>query len=317
MDEKRLLIIADLEGMIGVTDPSDLGKSIEYGMEEIWFVIREFNSYGIRRITVANIHNDGKCYSPDTFDGQGVPLLRGMEELYRNIAEYDAAILIGFHGMYQSGGMFDHTFRMDITELRYGEEKLGEVGVFTLWLASHRIPAYLVSGEGNFRNEIKLPECVIHEMKFPIVTDDQYKTEYGELKKAVKDAATRMTTGIMASNYPSSTLRVNVDNPDKYRIMRDFQYISAERDCFVFPSIDVMFNCMYDFTRRLNLAMENIYYDNKRFFRLYRELVGNEQYEHLRKEYQNKDLFLISLNDRLRFLDMVNESTRKKLIAYV
>lgn len=104
------LLLTDLEGIIGVRN---LRRHYENGnllLREIEVTVSSIRAHA-ENISVCYIHNNGKGLSQNQLANMGVDLIEGIWNLRMQISHFDYAILIGFHGMKNSGGTFDHSLR--------------------------------------------------------------------------------------------------------------------------------------------------------------------------------------------------------------
>lgn len=189
--ECKILVIVDIEGIIGVTNMADTKHNLELAYDELYMLISELKKNNFSHITICNIHNDGNFFNKEMIDNLGANLIQGVQNLVPIVNEFSVSFMIGFHCKKNSGWRFDHTFRVDIEEIKFGENNIGEVGTFYRWLTLEKVPVLFVSGEGNYQDEIKEFNCIKHmiiaEPKNRNVIEDEYKIFKTLLKEAVAE----------------------------------------------------------------------------------------------------------------------------------
>ena len=140
------LILADIEGIIGVNDfISDAENSKILYTREVKVYIDALLKNGVEKITVCDGHNRGDMILPD-IASQNIKLV----SMIGNISfdeNYDFAILVGFHGMGESPGVLSHTLRFDFKRVYANDMPIGEVEIYTRWLGSNGVPVVLVTGD--------------------------------------------------------------------------------------------------------------------------------------------------------------------------
>jgi len=159
------LILADIEGIIGIRDfMNEAESSKEIYTREIEVYIKALQDNGVRKITVCDTHNAGDMILPSIIT-EGVKLVSNIENLQFHEG-YDFAIMVGFHGMSESPGIFPHTLRFDFKHLYIGDIPVGEVELCCRWLGAHGVPVILVTGdreaayEANCFNPYRIACCV-------------------------------------------------------------------------------------------------------------------------------------------------------------
>jgi len=148
------LIIADIEGIAGVFDLSDIETCSRLYTQEVEVCIKALMECGIGKVTVCDAHDAGNLIDPKvTQFGEGKVVLVSRVESISFDKNYDFAILVGFHGKSGNRGILPHTIRFNFKEIslmhsRTGEViPIGEVELYTRWLGSYGIPVVLVTGD--------------------------------------------------------------------------------------------------------------------------------------------------------------------------
>ena len=300
--DKKILLLFDLEGVIGVLNLANMEENRKLAYRELSLVINYLKDAKFHNITVCNIHDNGNCLSSDVLKSMGVDLIKGIQNLPFHIESFKFAIMLGFHGKRNSGGRFDHTFRTDILKMYYGRKSIGEVGAYYMWLMSKGVMVSMISGEGNFKDEIENEDCVIHTIKPMLSNPDEISNEYIHLKQKLTCAIEIMLyKKLYLRDNLSNRILITVDNPDKYIIVGEKKKIHLNKDgkSFEFLSIDDFFENLYTFAMELNKANKKIYENNIQFINRLKK-IGYSKLElsRLLKEYLKKDILQINSEDR-------------------
>lgn len=150
--QSKILVLADMEGCAGITDMKQYDVCRARMTEEVERVIQAIENYEKADIAVADCHNDGKNIVP-FFSEKGYVCYEHIWSI-KDIAQYDCAMLIGFHPKKGETGFYPHTIRPDVDELYLGEKSIGEVALLINWLASHGVPVIFVSGDDAVKKEL-------------------------------------------------------------------------------------------------------------------------------------------------------------------
>lgn len=178
---KNILIIADLEAIIGVQNLQDKKTNEILLYKEISTVV----------CAIPDNINIYLCYSHD--DGILPDVVKRMDrnfniiEKIKNIdfsIEYDMAFLIGFHGKKSDVCKFPHTFRSEVDKLLLGEEEVGEIEMVGNLLSYYDIPVSLISTESQVINYLKY-KCIYHD-----IIGEEDNSIYERLKNDVIKAIT-------------------------------------------------------------------------------------------------------------------------------
>lgn len=295
---KSILLVTDLEGIIGFSKKMTENESKIFMCKHIMCVISSIRSTNPKKcFTVCNVHNNGKLISDVDFSNDSsIHVLQGIDELKKTDWNFDYAMLLGFHGMRNSGGRYDHTFRSDFIRVRQAGKNvdLGEIGLFILWIESKGIPVVLVNGEGEFESELSNRNCIIHKTNGILENRCQYNT----LMTAVQNAIQLPRTVSMLSLPCSATpILVQVDNPDKLLLLAS-EGFRVKNGAFVFYNLDDFFERLTCFAISLNNAIDIIVKKNIEISRKIRKIQNF--YELIEPYYYIllKPIELIDQNDR-------------------
>ncbi len=152
--ESTALILADLEGIYNIYSLDDETRCKALYCEEVRIYIDALIESGIERIDVCDIHDQGNLLFDliPIYNSEKIRILSTIANLDGD-TEYEFAILVGFHGMAGSNGILPHTLRFNFRKvLSYSETfkryiPIGEVEIYSRYLAGKGIPVIMVSGD--------------------------------------------------------------------------------------------------------------------------------------------------------------------------
>ncbi len=300
-------MLVDLEGIIGVLSLADMESNVRLAYNEIFLVVSELRKAGFSNISVCNVHDRGTCLDTAVIENMNASLIQGLSSLVNEVKKFSFAIMLGFHGKRGSGGRFDHTFRMDILEMYYGQQSVGEVGAFYRWLSMEGISVIMVSGEGSFTDEIKEFNCILHEIRKTPVNAGIIQDEYMALEYALREAILIMKDrNIIDLQVLEEKICITIDNPDKYYIVQEYARFDMEFQCFIFASLNAFFSTVYNFALKLNEASQKIYSYNIIFLnQIKKSKYSKKELSLLLSDYGDKDIFEINFYDRKNIADKV------------
>jgi D-amino peptidase len=164
----RLLIIADMEGITGLSHyeqcirgHESYPEGVELLCTEINVIARASRSSGAQSVSVIDWHGGGGNVDPELLDD-------GVEVVPEDLsAGFDLAMLIGFHPMAgDAQGFISHTMRQGLA-VEVGGQQVGELSLLAWWLGEHGIPVGLISGDRAATAEADrfFPETPCHTVK--------------------------------------------------------------------------------------------------------------------------------------------------------
>ena len=308
MNNERLLLLLDLEGVAGFSYSNELKKNWEYAKQEVEVTLRALREHGVEAITMCVIHNDGTGFPDGLLPQYDVRLFEGVDQLPEAINGVRWAFLLGFHGMRDTGGAFDHSFRLDFLDLQYDGQHLGEIGIFSRWFLRRGVTPLLVSGEGNFRHEMKGIPCVFHAVPPNLKEPSEIEAVYENLREAVDKALQNRESDASSVQINDGPLIVQVTNIDKYALLADCPYLRVESDRFVFASIESYLENLYPFCLRLNEAGMQIVKENIAFFDRVKDCASEERLRELLHDYLRRDIETINRAERQTIAEKVGIS---------
>jgi len=317
----HVLIIADIEGIIGIKDLSNEEESAEIYTQEIELYIKALLENGVDKITVCDAHNRGNMinsritkYSNGN-DLSNIRLVAQTPSVCFN-EKYDFAIMVGYHGMEGSSGILAHTFRYEFKRISVVDKKMGynipigEVEIKTRWLGSHDIPVILVTGdreavyEANCFNPYRQTCCCVSYFDDGVVGVDAL---YEKLAHNVK-AALNLDWQLCLS-HDDSEIEVEFYHPDTVDALSKIGYNKRE-DKVVFNSCADFMGSIFNLSEQLyQVDLENQEI-NIAFLKEIRKLAGSLGKE----EFANSEAGALLGNGNLVTLD---KATRDKVMMVI
>lgn len=304
----KVFILADLEGIIGVKDLNDMAQCRALMLKEIGTVLTTLKKLCSCVIWVCNIHGEGDLLTEDDARELGANLVNGVKLMTQQLEwDFDFAIMVGFHGKKDSGGVFDHTFRNDILRVEYKGNEVGEVAAFKSYIEHKGVPVIFVSGEGNLKQELLGSDCAIHYAESGNGSSVDLEEFYLKLSVDIQRIYERFMCDIQSwiTEHTEGQVRVFIDNPDKYEILHDRYELDTTADtCFLFQTMDDFLLHLYDFCHDLSSASLDIYRENVQFVQKMRLCINrNIEPSFEIKELLKQTLFSLSRCDRLRIAE--------------
>ena len=291
---KNILILLDIEGIIGIENMTDIEKNREKTYEQLICTIRKIREFEILdRIVIADIHNRGEMLEDDIIEKMNVELIRGIQNLIFQIDQFEYALMIGFHCKRYGGGKFPHTFRQDFIWLKYGLEELGEVGIFYRWLTSKKINVIFISGEGDFKSEIDKYSGVIFQVLDTVDTNVIYKNYMMSLEMALREKKEKYEI------FQEEKIIIKVNNKDKYKMLKIKGYKINKNGEIEFISLDEFFLELYRLAIDLNEINLYIYQENLKIVNCLNSLnLPKKKIYKIIEFIKNKDILDIDEFDR-------------------
>lgn len=148
---KRFLILADIEGVTGVTtfkqaEGSELGKSML--LHDLQAVLRGIKAAGAEAV-IYDMHTDGRNVD---LNGVDVPVIMGKPisgEKYKSIGgRFDGLFMVGLHTMMNvPGALLQHSYMLYYDEIRVNGILVGEIGMEAMLAGEQGFALKFVSGD--------------------------------------------------------------------------------------------------------------------------------------------------------------------------
>ncbi len=320
----NILIVADMEGITGIYEENiscirSNSKDWEaYGRrmitQDVKVIVNECLDCGAESITICDAHDNGNSIIREEFKSTKINFISQIWELKLKETRYDYAILAGFHGMNNSGGIIAHTFRPDIKRMIMLDKEIGEVGLILGLLNENKIPTILVTGDYHGVKEAleicpKCIGCIVKSKvnnKLNMLTEDESEKL---IKSCVREAINnRNNIPLVTFNYPLNiTLElINNDYLEGLGNNQDCRYI-IQSDKLLWK--DINFTDFFNDFYKLIINFMNVYREN---LIINKEFVMKmrKKYSHTNKEkYKSnkelgmllsKNLFTLTNSDRKR-----------------
>ena len=150
----NVFVRLDLEGVSGVVSYAQVEPGepdYPYGQQmavsDINAAVEGCFEGGAARVVVYDMHCHARNIPLDQFDARG-ELICGKPTLSRRLLEqFDALMLVGFHGKAGSGTLLAHTYESDTLDIRINGRSMGEVGVEATLAGELGTPLILVTGD--------------------------------------------------------------------------------------------------------------------------------------------------------------------------
>ena len=270
----NIIIITDLEGIIGFDSSLDTSKALELWVQNLTVILKLLQEYlPNNHITICDVHNNG-FYSKEIakriseLKMTTVRVIGGIDTLLNNLVIYDVGLLIGFHGKAGAKGRFSHSFRDDFVHILAGEQKkpVGEIYLFIHLLKYYNIPVVFVSGEGGISDEIEQGIIYyqtedIHDIKEDLFTFSEIARHsmHSLVSFALKNDIQEMD-----AKRNDEVIRIEVDNLDKISYAENAGFI-IENNQIVFLNIISFFSNVVRLAHVMNEANCQIYKRNLQF----------------------------------------------------
>ena len=259
----RVLIIADLEGIIGVTHLQDKKHCENCFRKELRVYVDCLKEmYDGVTITICDCHNSGEtivAVRESFFDCNVVSCLWNIDFH----VTYNFAILVGFHAMSLRPCAFSHSFRPEIRRVRLGDRDVGEASLISNYLFSKSIPVLFVSGDD---------ECIREMNSIPC---GKFSTSKGLKEVMYERLAKSLRASIQKSSlfcgYHDDKVRLDFFNPDLIPILVMKGYNNDEKGSIYFENTSLFFSGIRDFCHELNKCSALLY---RRNFELLKEFAG-------------------------------------------
>lgn len=197
---ENILIIVDLEGIIGVNNLKDEQKIEKLLYKEIKVIIDAIpEKY---KLYFCYEHNNGLIPNSIKNLKRDIIFISKVENIDFSM-KYDISFLIGFHGRKFDICKFPHVYRDEIDHIFLGDYEVGEIEIISNLLAFYKIPVVLISAEKIVIDNL-LYDCCYHIVDDNADREVQYKELGNCVKKSLVYEGERIT-------YDSSSLKIKYD----------------------------------------------------------------------------------------------------------
>ncbi len=299
----NILILTDLEGVIGYTISSDIEQILNHWVKNLSIVTNFLYKHQKDvSITICDTHNNGFYCSEieKRMNDERISIIGGIKPMLEILSSFDAGLLIGFHGKAGAEGKYSHSFRYDFVNIfcETMNRSVGEIYLFSRLLESYKIPVFFVSGEGFFEDELK-PHCVYYRTGIARNIEEDYLLFTQKINLSINFFFSSVAFNEdPKNNFEEGTITVELDNLDKvqYASQNGFE---IENNQIAFKDVASFFSNIVQLSYLMNEANKEIYRNNIAFARSlvpYKELLLDDSI----LEILRKPLNTINKNDRER-----------------
>ncbi len=159
---RRVLLVADLEGISGVDDVEQLvlgapgyARAAQRMTEEVALVARLLLEHGVEHVRISDAHHSG---ADGNIDAVGLPkgceLIFDTHDMYAGalLDDVDAVACVGMHALGDSPGFGAHTVSVN-TAWTLGGEALTETRIVQLLAAERGVPMWFTAGDDVLRSQ--------------------------------------------------------------------------------------------------------------------------------------------------------------------
>jgi len=308
------LVIADIEGITGVFDLSDLNECSKLYTQEVEVYINALKEHGIDTITICDAHDAGNLINPTITQCGKVELVSRVDNItFDN--KYDFAILIGFHGMSGSKGILPHTIRFNFEEVSVIEPRtgelipVGEVELYTRWLGSYGIPVILVTGD----REAAYEASCFNPYRQTCCVKSYYQTKLYDLTILHCKLASSVRNALQLDRHlclsqDDNEVSVKFHNQDTAKALAVNGY-SVKQGRVLFASCAELVNGLYPLINHIMQSDKDILATNRTFLQEVRVLAKSLK----REDLSESDVGQL-LNKNLLYLDAIS---RERIIAKI
>lgn len=202
---ENLLIIADMEGCIGVNDLINYDECIKCMENEITVILDTLRQEGDFNIILLDCHNDGRALK--TFaEKNNIEFIQHLWNL-KNTYRFKRAIMVGFHAKKGSVGILSHTLRPEIDKLLLGDREIGEVELVVNYLSYFNINIIYISGDLSIKNELIGYKGVFCPVKSLANDNQSIEQSYAKVKSYLAES---LTKDIPIQKYNSSKVKIKL-----------------------------------------------------------------------------------------------------------
>jgi D-amino peptidase len=226
----RFIIVADIEGVTGVTTYEQAEKS-EYAkgmlMHDLGAVIQGIKSAGAHEITLYDMHTDGRNIKLDELEND-ISVIVGKPinpRKYKSAeGKFDGLFLVGLHAMSSKKSLLAHSYLREYEKILINGTEVGEIGVEAAMAGEQGIPLVFMSGDSAGCAETKalIDTAVCVEVKkslgeFQALCYPPGKT--GELLfSGAREAVQNIAAGKGKTFFPACPYKITIEiGPCEYR----------------------------------------------------------------------------------------------------
>ena len=253
----RVLIIHDMEGLSGQSDPSsfDFGTDLypsgqEWLAADINAVVDGLFAGGATEVLIADGHGSGNPdpdLRTDLLDERAVQIIRDEPfDTYFDLPEsedIDAVAVVGMHAKTGSGGFASHTFTLGIDLLINGQS-ITETELVALSWGRVGVPVIFASGDDRLEGDLEtMPWIEFVAVKTALAADDAEPRPVDEARADLREGARRAVENLGSARSLSVTTPIHASlhavPPASLRFLAGVPGIEYADDTFTFVTEDM------------------------------------------------------------------------------
>ena len=256
-DGIRILIIHDMEGLSGQSDPSsfDFGTDL-YPTGQEWLaadlnaVIDGLFAGGATEVVIADGHGSGNPdpdLRRDLLDERATQIIRDEPfDTYFDLPdseEIDAVAVVGMHAKTGSGGFASHTYTLGIDLLINGQS-ITETELVGLSWGRVNVPVIFASGDDRLANDLRtMPWIQYVTVKEATAADSAMTRPVDEARADLREGAKRAIESLASAKVMKVSTPIYASlhavPPASLRSLRGIPGIDYQRDTLTFVTNDL------------------------------------------------------------------------------
>lgn len=154
---KKILVLSDLEGTIGVVSGVSNEEANLLRKKELEVLLEVLLKEKDSLIYLCDCHGSGKNLDNQFTDIGNLQIVQNYWNIDFSI-KYEFAIMIGFHAKAGAKGLA-HSFLMDFKSVSMGGREVGEIEVFANLLRFHDIKVLFICADDASKAEVRKAKC--------------------------------------------------------------------------------------------------------------------------------------------------------------
>ncbi len=256
-DRIRVLIIHDMEGLAGQSDPTsfDFGTDLyptgqEWLAGDINAVVDGLYAGGATEVLIADGHGSGNPdpdLRSDLLDERATQIIRDEPfDTYfdlPDLLDIDAVAVVGMHAKTGSGGFASHTFTLGIDFLINGQS-ITETELVGLSWGRVDVPVIFASGDDRLANDLQtMPWIQFVTVKTATAADSALPRPVDEARRDLRERAKRAVEDLAAAQVMKVSLPIHASvhavPPASLRFMEGVPGIDYRDDTVTFVTRDL------------------------------------------------------------------------------
>ena len=253
----RVIIIHDMEGLAGQTDPSsfDFGTDLyptgqEWLAADVNAVVDGLFAGGATEVLIADGHGSGNPdpdVRSDLLDDRATQIIR--DEAFDtyfdlpDLEEIDAVAVVGMHAKTGSGGFASHTFTLGIDLLINGQS-ITETELVALSWGRVDVPVIFASGDDRLANDLQtMPWIQFVTVKTATAADNARPRPVDEALTDLRESAQRAVENLAAAKIMKVSMPIHAGlhavPPASLRFLDGIPGVNYRDDTLTFVTSDL------------------------------------------------------------------------------